>query len=176
MGDETPKFNLPYPVGTDAVRDGDNYMQALAEAVDTLFSSVISRSAFKTVGWDDVGGAPDWAEVPGSQIFLHVDPPGALVYLKAQTVIGDTLGPSGEPGVLYVATRIDADDASLGQWFEHGPDGWVESTQWRYFLGPGVFDLHTQVKTGNPGYTFDMPAMVWQAYGFGANFVFSFDP
>jgi hypothetical protein len=34
MGDTTA-HGLPYPVGTDRVMDGDNAMQALAEAVDT---------------------------------------------------------------------------------------------------------------------------------------------
>lgn len=36
MAGTTPNFALPFPTGTDLVRDGDNAIQALAEAVDAL--------------------------------------------------------------------------------------------------------------------------------------------
>lgn len=38
MGSQTT-HGFPYPVGTDRVMDGDNAMQALAEAVDAAFTS-----------------------------------------------------------------------------------------------------------------------------------------
>jgi hypothetical protein len=34
MAGTTPKYALPYPTGTDRVMDGDNAMQALAEAIE----------------------------------------------------------------------------------------------------------------------------------------------
>jgi hypothetical protein len=39
MGSTTPKFAIPYPVGTDRVMDGDNAMQAIAERVEALLSA-----------------------------------------------------------------------------------------------------------------------------------------
>ena len=36
MGSQTPRYALPYPVGTDRVMDGDNAMQALAERVEAV--------------------------------------------------------------------------------------------------------------------------------------------
>ena len=38
MPSSTPKFAIPYPVGTDLLADGDNAMQALAERVEALLS------------------------------------------------------------------------------------------------------------------------------------------
>lgn len=51
MGSSTPK-GYPYPVGTDLVMDGDNAMQALAEAVDS--TALITRAT--TVGQSLVAG------------------------------------------------------------------------------------------------------------------------
>lgn len=39
MPSETPKYALPYPVGTDRVMDGDNAMQALAERVEAVLGT-----------------------------------------------------------------------------------------------------------------------------------------
>jgi hypothetical protein len=36
MGGTTPKYQLPYPTGTDRVADGDNAIQALAERVEVV--------------------------------------------------------------------------------------------------------------------------------------------
>lgn len=37
MPSSTPKFNLPYPVGSDPVADGDDAIRLLALALDGLF-------------------------------------------------------------------------------------------------------------------------------------------
>lgn len=38
MGSTTPKYGIPYPLGTDRVADGDNAMQAIAQKVEDLLS------------------------------------------------------------------------------------------------------------------------------------------
>ena len=38
MGSTTPVYALPYPVGSDRVRDGDNAIQALAERVEAVIA------------------------------------------------------------------------------------------------------------------------------------------
>jgi hypothetical protein len=40
MPSSTPKYQLPYPLGTDRVADGDNAIQALAERVEAITPSV----------------------------------------------------------------------------------------------------------------------------------------
>jgi hypothetical protein len=39
MGSQTPKYALPYPLGTDRVMDGDNAIQALAERVEAVLTA-----------------------------------------------------------------------------------------------------------------------------------------
>jgi microcystin-dependent protein len=41
MGALTPIYKLPYPVGSDRVRDGDNAIQALAERVELVLSPAL---------------------------------------------------------------------------------------------------------------------------------------
>lgn len=52
----TPKLNIPYPVGTDRVMDGDNAMQAIAERVETLFLTR-SRAATTLLNFNATGDA-----------------------------------------------------------------------------------------------------------------------
>jgi hypothetical protein len=40
MPGSTPKYEFPYPTGTDRVMDGDNAMQALAEAVEARVAAL----------------------------------------------------------------------------------------------------------------------------------------
>ena len=54
MGSTTAK-GYPYPVGTDRVMDGDNAIQALAEAVDTHLGRV--ASGFVNVNITTAGGS-----------------------------------------------------------------------------------------------------------------------
>jgi len=55
MGGTTSPYGFPYPTGTDRVMDGDNAIQALAEAVDDFsFGSSASLVLDSNVG--NVGG------------------------------------------------------------------------------------------------------------------------
>lgn len=42
MGSTTPTYALPYPVGSDRVRDGDNAIQALAERVEAVLAASVT--------------------------------------------------------------------------------------------------------------------------------------
>lgn len=54
MAGTTPTFGLPYPTGQDLVRDGDNAIQALAEAVEATVTRV----------WTGVVGLTGGANTP----------------------------------------------------------------------------------------------------------------
>lgn len=76
MGDTTT-HGLPYPIGTDRVMDGDNAMQALAEAVDAAV-------------WAGTGA-------PG--------PPGVWVNVAATTTICSATSTSAAPGTTVSWAR-----------------------------------------------------------------------
>lgn len=42
MGSTTPLYELPYPVGSDRVRDGDNAIQDLAERLEAVMTGTLS--------------------------------------------------------------------------------------------------------------------------------------
>lgn len=55
MGDTT-EHGLPYPVGTDRVMDGDNAIQALAEAIDTAMLSDTGQVTAAAAGFTILPG------------------------------------------------------------------------------------------------------------------------
>lgn len=82
MGDVTT-HGLPFPVGTDRVMDGDDAIQALAEAVDTALmddTGILTPAAAGFVKsstlWDDLAGScrrkSGWVTVAFS-ITIHSD-------------------------------------------------------------------------------------------------------
>ena len=72
MGSTTP-HGLPYPVGTDRIMDGDNAIQALAEAVDTALWSGAAPGAPAPGIWAAATGtvvcnATSLAAQPGTSV------------------------------------------------------------------------------------------------------------
>lgn len=50
----TPRYAIPYPLGTDRVMDGDNVMQAIAERVEAILAPVDDRSLAAPSGFRNV--------------------------------------------------------------------------------------------------------------------------
>jgi hypothetical protein len=162
MGGETPRFAIPFPAGTDAVRDGDDYMEALAQRVDDVLGVVHSARVAKTVAWNDAG-VSGWVEVVDSTASLVVGPPGALCFVRAIGDIADYLG------VGYIGQRIGFDDVSASVVYDQGivaPRSSLVSTQWAY-MAEGTYALSTHVSAFN-AFTFDINSVTWQVYALGA--------
>lgn len=49
MPGSTPVYGFPYPVGTDRVQDGDNAIQALAEALESRLAGRIFVPVYNTI-------------------------------------------------------------------------------------------------------------------------------
>src|SRR5262245_7444184 len=78
MGSTTPVLALPYPVGTDRVMDGDNAIQALAEAVEAKLG--FKAGAF--TGTTDATGnlnIPHGLSVTPRAVLMTCGPPGSGV-------------------------------------------------------------------------------------------------
>jgi hypothetical protein len=74
----TAKYLLPYPVGTDPVKDGENTIQALATLVDLLLGETgtdsITPSAANTTTTKRVNYARSYAALPSApRAFLNFD-------------------------------------------------------------------------------------------------------
>lgn len=54
MTASTPRYAIPYPLGTDRVMDGDNVMQAIAERVEAILAPVDDRSLTVPSGFRNV--------------------------------------------------------------------------------------------------------------------------
>lgn len=70
MGGTTTPVALPYPTGTDRVADGDNAIQALAEAVDNYFVGVESVILYSS-GVVDNAGDPSRLFQRGRSVHLY---------------------------------------------------------------------------------------------------------
>jgi L-aminopeptidase/D-esterase-like protein len=86
MGSQTAK-GYPYPIGTDRVMDGDNAIQALAEAIDTKAGVAAAGVGTVTVGGS--GGSGTAAITFPAGLF------SAVPTVVANSQVGD---PSKYPG------------------------------------------------------------------------------
>lgn len=55
MPGHTPNLNLPYPLSTDPISDGDDVIQDLAESIETLWAGPFIPATLIN-GWTNVGG------------------------------------------------------------------------------------------------------------------------
>lgn len=84
MGLTTPIFDLPYPVGTDRVRDGDNAIQALAERVETVIAPTLVPTGV-VVPFVGSGAPTGWLLAQGQNV-------SRTTYATLFGVIGTTYG------------------------------------------------------------------------------------
>jgi hypothetical protein len=82
MGGTTPVSGLPYPVGTDPARDGDNAIRALAEGVDGMI-----RAGIFVRGTDGAGNAvlpvvPPFAGTPTGVTVTDAHPTASPALMK----------------------------------------------------------------------------------------------
>lgn len=104
MAGVTSPLNFPYPTGTDRVADGDNAIQALAEAVDDHLS-IHAATGTVTLAGTVTGSAAAYRR-PGGTVILLCDfwaPAGGLA---ADGDLGTIAGAAYRPvvqlhGVLY---------------------------------------------------------------------------
>jgi hypothetical protein len=97
MAGTTPN-GLPYPTGTDLIRDGDNAIQALAEAIDTRGGGQrILREAF--VANADSGG-----------VFSHAYPGGP--FGGTPVVVATAGGAASNTAIIISLQNVDANGFS----------------------------------------------------------------
>jgi hypothetical protein len=99
MGSQTAK-GYPYPVGSDRVMDGDNAIQALAEAVDTRTG--VSASGTATISISAAASGSVTVTFPAGRFTV---PPSVVHVTNSFNYIPGANTPSASAIVLYAGHR-----------------------------------------------------------------------
>lgn len=157
----TPKFALPYPVGTDPISDGDDQIAALATKLDTMFGNVRAATISKGTGTPGFKSTT-FFPVTLNQVTVTMSAPG-LAFIKART------DASALAGTGYVAHRIGTDPQSEVTWFESGSVARFEfhSAAWVYLPAGATAFVPQMLDFTNSAAGFTVNATVWQVSAFG---------
>lgn len=156
----TPKFALPYPLGSDLIANGDDVIHSLADRVEAILGTVAKAGASKSVGL--TGFKPSGFTVVSAATATLTMTTGALCLVKAAVDI------SSMTGTGFVTCRIGTDTQSNAAYYESG-SGRAELQPWAVMFAPaGATSLQLFVSTfANPASGITVNSCSWNVYALG---------